>query len=229
MRHANTGIGRNYFPTPTIDDLIFKLKGTKYFTKWDVNSSFHQLELYKDSRYITAFQTEYRTKRFKRLIFGLISPSEHTQHYLQMILADILGTINIADDILIFAESITEHDEILKHAFQRLYAKELTLNLSKYIFSKELWSTLALFFQKQGWSLVTQKKNTLKNAERPQGIRGICSYMGMVNYLKCFILDFSTVTYPLRQLMHKNTQFVWTDACKKSFILYWINSLQAQL
>ena len=33
MRHANTGIGRNYFPTPTIDDLIFKLKGTKYFTK----------------------------------------------------------------------------------------------------------------------------------------------------------------------------------------------------
>ena len=64
------------------------------------------------------------------------------------------------------------------------------------------------------------KINTLKNAERPQGIRGICSYMGMVNYLKCFILDFSTVTYPLRQLIHKNTQFVWTDACKKSFILY---------
>ena len=39
----------------------------------------------------------------------------------------------------------------------------------------------------------------------------------MVNYLKCFIPDFSTLTYPLRQLKHKNTKFVWTDACEKSF------------
>ena len=39
----------------------------------------------------------------------------------------------------------------------------------------------------------------------------------MVNYLKRFILDFSMLTYPLRQLTHKNTIFVWTDACEKSF------------
>ena len=39
----------------------------------------------------------------------------------------------------------------------------------------------------------------------------------MVNYLKRFIPDFSTLTYPLRQLTHKHTKFVWTDACEKSF------------
>ena len=55
-----------------------------------------------------------------------------------------------------------------------------------------------------------------KNAEQPQDIKGIRSYLGMINYLKRFISDFSTLTYPLRQVTHKDTKFVWTDDCKKS-------------
>ena len=72
------------------------------------------------------------------------------QHYLQITLADIPGAINIADDFLIFAESITEHDEILKHVFQILQAKGLTLNLSKCIFSKEHLEYFGFIFSKAG-------------------------------------------------------------------------------
>ena len=61
------------------------------------------------------------------------------------------------------------------------------------------------------------KINALKNAEQPQDRKGTRSYSGMVNYLKDFIPDFSTLKYPLRQLTHKHTKFVWTDACEKSF------------
>ena len=61
------------------------------------------------------------------------------------------------------------------------------------------------------------KINALKNNERPPDFKGIHSYLGMVNYLKHFIPDFSALTCPLRQLTHKNTKFVWTDACEKSF------------
>ena len=56
MRNANTAIERTRFPIATLDDLIFKLTGAKYFTKLDLNCAFHQLELHEDSRYITAFQ-----------------------------------------------------------------------------------------------------------------------------------------------------------------------------
>ena len=74
-RNANTVIQRSRFPTPTVDDLIFKLQGAKYFTKSDLNYAFQQLELHKDCTYITDFPTEDRIKRFKRLIFGLNSSS----------------------------------------------------------------------------------------------------------------------------------------------------------
>ena len=118
------------------------------------------------------------------------------QYCLQITSADFPSAINIADDILIFAGSMTKHDEILKHIFQRLQAKGLTLNLSTCIFSKEL--LLWLYFFKSGMKPSYSKMNALKNAERPQDMKGIHSYLGMVNYLKRFIPDFSTLIYSLR-------------------------------
>ena len=65
-----------------MENLAFKLKEAQYFTKLDLNSAFHQLDFHKDSRCITALQTEDRIKRFKRLTFDLNSTSEQLQHYL---------------------------------------------------------------------------------------------------------------------------------------------------
>ena len=58
MRCANKAITRTRFPTPTVEDLMIKLKGAKVFSKLDLTSAFYQLELTPESRQITAFQTE---------------------------------------------------------------------------------------------------------------------------------------------------------------------------
>ena len=91
MRKANTEIGRTHYLTPTVEDLLIKLKGCDRFSKLDLNSAFYQLELSQESRYITAFQPEDRIKRFKRLIFGANSASEELQNALRVILSDIDG------------------------------------------------------------------------------------------------------------------------------------------
>ena len=155
MRNANTVIERTHFPTPAVDDLILKLEGAKYFTKLDLNSAFHQF--HEDIWYITTFQTEDRIRRFKHLIFGLNRASEQLQHYLQITLADIPGAINIAGRILIFAGSITKHDEIHKDVFQRFQEKRLCLNLRKCIFLKEHLEYFGLTFSKAGMKLLIRK------------------------------------------------------------------------
>ena len=80
MRCANTAIGRTRYPTPTIDDLKIKLRGAKLFSKLDMKSAFHQLELSPESRYITAFQSDTRIKRYTRLMFGVYSAPRVTTH-----------------------------------------------------------------------------------------------------------------------------------------------------
>ena len=124
MRNVNAAIERTRFPTPTVDDAIFRLKNAQYFAKLDLNAVFHQLELDERSRYVTAFQTEGCIKRFKRLIFGLDSVPEQLQHHLQILLADIFGVINIADDIVIFSSTIAEHDLILQDFARQDFPKK---------------------------------------------------------------------------------------------------------
>ena len=40
MRNANTAITHTRYPTPTVDDLLIKLRGSIIFTKLDLNSAF---------------------------------------------------------------------------------------------------------------------------------------------------------------------------------------------
>ena len=55
MRQANYAILRERHPQPTIDDLIHDLNGAQHFSKLDLSSAYHQLELDGQSRYITTF------------------------------------------------------------------------------------------------------------------------------------------------------------------------------
>ena len=56
----------------------------------------------------------------------------------------------------------------------------------------------------------------LKEAKRPQDIKGLRIYLRMINYLKRFIPDFKTLTYPIRKLTHQYIKFEWSDDCEKS-------------
>ena len=76
MRAANKAITRTRYPTPTVDDLLTKLKSSKILIKLEMTSVFHQIEIDQDSRFITAFLSETRIKHFKRLIFGVNSAAE---------------------------------------------------------------------------------------------------------------------------------------------------------
>ncbi|VDI62351.1 Hypothetical predicted protein [Mytilus galloprovincialis] len=57
MRQPNKAISRERHLLPTIDELIHDLTGAKLFTKLDLRSGYHQLELHPSSRYITTFST----------------------------------------------------------------------------------------------------------------------------------------------------------------------------
>ena len=83
MRVPNKAILRERHPSPTIDDLIQQLNGSSYFSKLDLSSGYHQLELDEKSPDITTFVTHKGLKRFTRLNFGTNSASEIFQNVIQ--------------------------------------------------------------------------------------------------------------------------------------------------
>ena len=45
MRKANTAIIRNYYPIPTLDEILYEVNGAKIFSKLDLAQGYHQIVL----------------------------------------------------------------------------------------------------------------------------------------------------------------------------------------
>ena len=73
------------------------------------------------------------------------------------------------------------------------------------------------YFFEKWYEAECSKILALKEAKRPQDIKGVCRYLGIINYLKHFIPDFSTLTYPICKLTHQDIKFEWSENCGKSF------------
>lgn len=125
MRQANAAVQRERFPLPNIDETLEEMNGAKIFSKLDLKQGFYQIELEPESRDITNFVTYDGIYKFCRLNFGISCAPEIYQRIIQQTLLGISGCKNISDDIIIFAKTQTEHDEILRKVLMKLREKKL--------------------------------------------------------------------------------------------------------
>ena len=70
MRSANKAILQTHIPIPRVEDIKAHLSGSRYFTKLDFRSAFHQLELDEESKSITVFNADGRLMKYKKLTMG---------------------------------------------------------------------------------------------------------------------------------------------------------------
>ena len=133
MRLPNKAKHRERHITPTIDEIVSNLNGARWFSKIDLNSSYHQLELDEASKYITTFSTHIGLRRYRHLSFGISSAAEVFQETIRETLSGLIGVLNVSNDILIYSSSLEEHHARLRATLQRL-ADRLTLHRNKCAF-----------------------------------------------------------------------------------------------
>ena len=115
MQEANKAIERTHYPSPSLEDLINILQGSKIYCKLVTNNAFLQFELDSTSREITTFTTHEDLHRFKRLNFGINTASEILQRKMDEILGNLQNCMAIADDAILFATSFdTMYDTLVK-------------------------------------------------------------------------------------------------------------------
>ena len=209
MRQPNKAIIRTRHVTPTMNELIAELNGSRVFSKIDLRSGYHQLVLHPDSRYITTFVTHLGLYRYKRLSFGINSAAEIFQHTIQTVLQDIENVRNISDDIIIYGPTQEVHDLALEKTLKRLHESGLTINRQKCEFNKSKIEFFGYIFSADGVSPDPKKVKALHDAAEPTSVQEIRSLLGMATYSARFIPDFATLTEPLRQLTKNGEPWVW--------------------
>lgn len=70
-RQLNSITLKGKFPVPIIDELLDELGSSRWLTKLDLRSGFHQILLQAKEEYKTAFQTHIGQFEFRVMPFGL--------------------------------------------------------------------------------------------------------------------------------------------------------------
>ena len=237
MREANKAVKREKHLMPTIDDLVADLNGAIVFSKLDLSSGYHQLELEPESRHITTFSTHVGLRRYKRLMFGINAASEIFQNAIEEILTGLPGCKNISDDIIVFGATTAEHDQNLYGVLTRLQQHDVRLNKEKCSFSKSEVTFYGHIFSSEGLRADPEKIEAITNMSVPEDVSEVKSLLGMAQYVSRYIPEYATITAPLRALTKKETPWQWSvqqqqafdklkDSLTKSHVMSYFNPAQ---
>jgi hypothetical protein len=151
--------------------------------------------------------------------FGLTNAPASFQWWMNEVLSDYLDVFCIAylDDILIYSDSLEEHQQHVRQVLQRLKEVELTLKPSKCEFHTDRMEYLGYIISPMGIQMDPDKIKMVKDWKEPVNVKGIQSFLGFANFYRRFIRDFSKIMTPLTKLTKKEVPWLWDDAAQQAF------------
>ncbi|GBG73923.1 hypothetical protein CBR_g17638 [Chara braunii] len=138
-RKLNAQTIKNVGPLPRIDDLLERLGGAKYFSKLDLKSGYHQLEIHPRDRYKTAFKTRYGHFEWVVMPFGLTNAPATFQAAMIMEFRNMLDRFVLIhlDNILVYSRTLDEHIVHLRAVLDRLRTTKYKANQAKCEFAQQ--------------------------------------------------------------------------------------------
>ncbi|GFS21854.1 Pol polyprotein [Elysia marginata] len=213
----NKAVLREVHPLSLVDDDLARLAGSRVFTELDARSGFWQMPLDPQSRLLTAFLTPFGRFCMNRLPFGISLTPETFQRRMSEILRDIEGVICHMDDILVHAPTQSVHDDRVRIVLQRLQEAGLTVN-EKCAFSKPFVRFLGHIIDGQGIHADPETVEGIREFSAPSNVTELQRFLGMVNQLTKFTPELATHTEPLRQLLKRDSFWLWGAPQKQSFL-----------
>ena len=124
---------KNKYPLPRIDDLFDQLRGASVFSKIDLRSGFHQLNISPEDIPKTAFRTRYGHYESTVMPFGLTNAPAAFMALMNNIFTPYLDQFVVVfiDDILVYSKDEDQHAEHLIVVLQTLREHKLYAKFTK--------------------------------------------------------------------------------------------------
>ncbi|UYV61477.1 hypothetical protein LAZ67_1004996, partial [Cordylochernes scorpioides] len=206
-------------PLPHIQDIFDRLHGSRFFSTLDVAWGYWQIEMDPQSIQKTAFVTNDGHYEFLVMPFGLKNAASTFQRIIQHILGELLwkGTCSFQDDILVYTKTWQEHIELLSKVFDKLRQYNMKFKLSKCIFGRTEVKYLGHIISHNQLKPDPGKVKSIQDFPRPDTVKKVRQFMGLANYYRKFVKDFSKISFPLVRLTRKNQPFIWNEEVEESF------------
>jgi len=144
---------KNKYPLPLIPELIAKLCRAKYFTKLDVQWGFNNVRIKEGDEWKATFQTNCGLYEPLIMSFSLTNSPATFQTMIDDIFKDLISegmVVVYLDDILIFTETLEEHQKITRHILELLEKHKLYFHSDKCKFEKTTIEYLGAQLRRDG-------------------------------------------------------------------------------
>ncbi|GBG72702.1 hypothetical protein CBR_g12269 [Chara braunii] len=214
-RGLNAITVKNAEPLPRIDDLLDRVQGCKYFSKIDLKSGYHQIEVHPDDQYKTAFRTRYGHYEFIVMPFGLTNAPDTFQRCMNDLFRPWLARFVAVylDDILVFSRTLQEHQGHLRQVLEKLREANFKINAKKCEWAKIQVLHLGHVLDGDGIKPEDSKIAAIRDWPTPRTLTKLWSFLGLTNYYRKFVRNFSTIAAPLRRLLKKEAIWRWDKDC----------------
>ena len=218
-RKLNSLTQKDAYPLPRIDTCLDTLSGAVWYSTFDLRSGFHQVKVHPRDVNKTTFTCHRGTFRFPRMPFGLCNAPATFQRLMDTVLMGLNFDICLAylDDIIVFSHDLASHMQRLEILFQRLREANLKLKPSKCCILQKRVTFLGFTVSGDGVSTDPSKIAAVRDWPTPTNLRQCRAFVGLCQYYRRFVPNFSAIAAPLHALTKKGTPFVWSAECQSAF------------
>jgi len=146
------------------------------------------------------------------------SGSFFTQSLYHIFAAEVRRNMIIyLDDVFIMHKNVDEHIEFLRHLFEKFRQFKLRLHPKKMSIATNTANFLGYTLHAGGYTSDSNRCKIIKEYPKPKNVKEMKRFLGIANYFRRLIKDYSKRSAPLQQLLGKDVKFEWTDRQQNSF------------
>jgi hypothetical protein len=219
-RRLNKITIKNRYPLPLASDIINRLTGAQYFTKFDVRWGYHNIRIRKGDEWKAAIITNRGLAEPTVMGFGFHNAPATFQALMNSMLVDLIAQAEVAvymDDILIYSRNLEHHRKIVCKVLRRLQEHDLYLKPEKCEFEKQEMEYLGMIIRPGEVRMDPGKVAAVKDWPTPTTLKEVRAFIGFANFYRRFIKDFATVARPLHDLTKKDMPWQWHAEQQKAF------------
>ncbi len=141
--------------------------------------------------------------------FGISCASDVSQKMVDDNFSGIPRTVAIHDDIIIGGLDEEDHDKNLKSVLERARAAGIKFNAKKIQFRIPEVKFMGEIVSKNGFSPDPDRISAIKDLPKPNNVKELQRFLGIINFLSKYIPNMSDTTGPLRELLKKDSPWSW--------------------
>lgn len=202
FRKLNSQTIKDAYALPNLEEVFSALTGSKWFSVLDLKSGYYQIEMEEADKPKTAFVCPQGFWEFNRMPQGITNAPSTFQRLMERCMGDLnrKKVLVFIDDLIVFSDTLEEHEHRLVQVLTRLKEYGLKLSPEKCKFFQTSVRYLGHIVSEHGVETDPDKIEAIKTWPRPQTLKELKSFLGFAGYYRRFVQDFSKIVKPLNNL-----------------------------